>query len=91
MPSVSPERILYSTRELEILGIEAFLDEEGVAADRVLGRRFAGDRAVLDAPELGVAGPAFERLTVKERYRLGLGGRGAMRDRQANRSGDRQR
>jgi hypothetical protein len=58
--------------QLEIAHFALAIDEERVATRGLLGRRLAGDNALLDAPEFRVAVPAVERLAVEERLKPGL-------------------
>ena len=52
--------------QLEVADFALAPDEKRVPLGRLLGRRLAGDDAVLDAPEFGIAVPAVERLAVKQ-------------------------
>jgi hypothetical protein len=40
-----------------------------------LGGGLTGDRSILDAPELGVAIPAFERLAIEDRLEASIRGK----------------
>ena len=62
--------------QFEVGRLAAAPDQEGVALRRIVLGRFADDRAVFDAPELGIAVPAFERLAVEDRLEAFVGGRG---------------
>ena len=62
--------------DLEIGGLAAAPNEERVRPGGVFLRRLAGDRAVLDAPEPGIAVPAGERFAVEDRLEPFLGRRG---------------
>lgn len=53
--------------EFEVLGRPTAPDDEGVALDDGLGSDLANQRAILGAPVPGVALPAVERLSVKDR------------------------
>ena len=51
-----------------------------LAFRRILLGRLAGDRAVFDAPELGIAVPAIQRLAIEDRAEaLVVGGQGRRR------------
>ena len=67
--------------ELEVVERALPPDEEGVAVGRLLGRRRADDRAVLDRPEV-LPLPALERGAVEDRREagIGLGGDAAARE-----------
>ena len=70
-----PPTMLNSSPQLEVADVSLAPDEERVSLGRLVGRRLAGDRAVLDAPEVGIAVPAVERLAVEERLKSRLVGR----------------
>ena len=53
--------------QLEVVDLALPPDEERVVLGRLLLGGLAGDRAVLDAPELRIAVPAVERLAVEDR------------------------
>ena len=61
--------------QFEIGRFSAPPDEKGVARGGILLGGFAGDGAVLDAPQLGIAVPAFERLAVEDRLEAVVIGR----------------
>ena len=68
-----PPSILYSKREPEVADLAVLPDEERVVLDRLVGRGAADDRAVLDAPDVRVAFPAFEVFAVEDGFAF-LGG-----------------
>ena len=67
--------------ELEVVERALLPNQEGVAVGRLLGRRRADDRAVLDRPEVFPL-PALERGAVEDRREagIGLGGDAAARE-----------
>jgi hypothetical protein len=60
-------------------------DEKRVVVERVFGRGFTDDRAVLHAPELLLTAPAVERLTVEQRTKAGFVVGEAVAERQCER------
>ena len=68
--------------QLEIGRLAAAPDQKGVALGGILGGGLAGDRAVFDAPELGIAVPALKRLAVEDRLEAFVARGGAASDQQ---------
>ena len=60
--------------QLEVARLAAAPDEERISFGGVFGGGLAGDRAVFDAPKLGIAVPALQGLAVEDRLEAFLGG-----------------
>src|SRR5262249_49222725 len=54
--------------QLEVLWLPAAPDQKGVEFDRLFRRALADDGFVLDPPELRIAVPAFERLSIEDGF-----------------------
>ncbi len=74
--------------EDEIFCGAGFPNDEGVALRRIVLGGLAGDGAVFDAPEFGIAVPAFEGFPVKDFFKAFFFGNGLKRQRGDKQNGD---
>jgi len=78
-------------QQLEIVHLAVLPDQERVPIGRFLRRRLPDDRPVLDAPEIRIARPAFQRLAIEERVVVAVFGGRQRGENQAASRGDRGR